>query len=82
MCRSHDNLIGLHGSIPWSVPEDRLYFKLATRAGILVMGRKTWEENGVHLPHARRTVVISGDEGFRESIKGRDKVMTARSLEE
>lgn len=69
-------VIGCSGSIPWDLPEDRAYFRRITSGGIVVMGRKTFEEIGIPLAD-RFHIVISRTRQF----SGRELV-TARSLDE
>jgi len=40
--------IGLNGSIPWDVAEDRAHFKRLTMGHPLLVGRKTFESFGSH----------------------------------
>lgn len=39
--------IGMNGSIPWNVPEDRLHFRTMTTGHAVVMGRKTFDSLGL-----------------------------------
>ena len=45
-----NRVIGCHGRIPWNIPEDMAYFKKLTTGNIIIMGRKTYEQIGSHLP--------------------------------
>jgi dihydrofolate reductase len=56
---SPSNLIGLNGSLPFIVPEDRKYFHDVTHQCVLIMGRHTFNESGIHLPHSKATIIIS-----------------------
>jgi dihydrofolate reductase len=57
-------LIGLNGSIPWDVPEDRWYFREITWGKIVVMGRRTAESLEQPLP-GRLNIVLSRGAVFR-----------------
>ena len=41
---SRNRIIGVNGGLPWSLPEDRKNFKALTTGKVLVVGRKTYEE--------------------------------------
>lgn len=58
---SRNQVIGLNGKIPWRLPEDRKLFKDLTRDRILVVGRRTFEEepNKCHISHVRHCIVVS-----------------------
>jgi len=36
-------VIGIHGSLPWHLPEDLAHFKRTTLGCPVIMGRKTWD---------------------------------------
>lgn len=38
-----NNCIGIHGKLPWHLPEDLKHFKELTTGKAVLMGRKTWE---------------------------------------
>lgn len=38
-----NNCIGINGTLPWDLPEDRQRFKMLTTGHVVIMGRKTWE---------------------------------------
>ncbi|GMH75697.1 hypothetical protein TL16_g06847 [Triparma laevis f. inornata] len=75
-------IIGLNGGIPWTLREDRDYFKNQTRDGALLMGRGTWEESKIHLPHSKATIVMSTNAFFREEMDSIPNVSTASSFAE
>lgn len=75
-------IIGLNGGIPWTLREDRDYFKNQTRDGALLMGRATWEESKIHLPHSKATIVMSTNAFFREKMDSIPNVSTASSFAE
>lgn len=58
-----NGVIGLDGKIPWDIPEDKAYFKKITSGGIVIMGRRTFEEIGFPLPD-RYNIVVSGRKNF------------------
>ncbi len=56
-----NNLIGVDGTLPWDLPEEREMFKALTRNKILVIGRRTFEEerNQRHISHCAHSIVVS-----------------------
>lgn len=62
-----NGVIGNKGRIPWQLPEDQQRFKEITQGGLLIMGRRTFEEIykkfGRGLP-GRETIVISKNSNF------------------
>ena len=62
VAHAHNNVIGNKGIIPWDLPDDRQHFKELTLGGVVIMGRRTFEEIykkfGKGLP-GRETIVIS-----------------------
>ena len=62
VAHAHNNVIGNKGIIPWDLPDDRQHFKELTLGGVVIMGRRTFEEIykkfGKGLPE-RETIVIS-----------------------
>jgi dihydrofolate reductase len=58
---SRNRVIGVHGGLPWKIPDDRRYFKDLTRNAVLVLGRRTLEEHPErrHVAHASHLVVLS-----------------------
>ena len=70
--------VGPDGKLPWSQPEDRAHFGRTTRGHPVIMGRRTWEEEGSPLPD-RVNVVIS-----RSFARPSDEasVLVARTLDE
>ncbi|PIP65707.1 hypothetical protein COU77_00420 [Candidatus Peregrinibacteria bacterium CG10_big_fil_rev_8_21_14_0_10_49_16] len=76
---SENNVIGKSGHLPWDLPDDRKYFRDATKGKPVIMGRKTYEslpENIRPMPD-RRNIVITRDKA--RSLLGCD---TVSSLEE
>lgn len=56
-----NRVIGIDGKLPWSAPKDRKIFTELTQDSILIIGRKTLEENPDlgHIDHAKHCIVIS-----------------------
>jgi dihydrofolate reductase len=60
---STNNVIGVHGELPWHISEDLRRFRELTTGKTLVMGRKTFDSIGQPLPK-RRNIVITRDPEF------------------
>ena len=60
-----NGVIGLNGTIPWNIPEDKKYFKKVTDGKIIIMGRKTFEGIGFSLPN-RVNIIISKEKYFHD----------------
>ncbi len=77
---SKNRVIGKDGKIPWSIRADMEHFKQITTGGVVIMGRRTFEEIlnklGSSLP-GRETIVLSSTRDFSGA-----HYQTARSLEE
>lgn len=73
---ARNNVIGCGGGIPWDIPEDRAFFRKMTSGGIIIMGRRTYEDIGRPLPD-RYNIVISQTKKFQGN-----SLQTAGSLEE
>src|SRR5436853_7228528 len=56
---SPENVIGLHGQVPWKHPGDMRRFKRVTAGGVVIMGRLTWESMASQPIPKRRNIVIS-----------------------
>jgi dihydrofolate reductase len=67
--------LGRAGKVPWSYPEDRAHFARTTRGHVVIMGRRTWEEEG--RPLADRTNIV-----VSRSFVAPTGVHAARSLDE
>lgn len=61
---AENGVIGLHGKIPWHLPEDFAHFKATTSGYILILGRTTHEGIGKPLPN-RITIVLTRDPDWR-----------------
>jgi dihydrofolate reductase len=55
---ARNGVIGLHGKIPWRLPDDQRFFKAVTTGHCVVMGRKTFDSIGRPLP-GRINLVLS-----------------------
>jgi dihydrofolate reductase len=62
------------GGLPWSIPEDTAYWKEKVTGGIMIEGRRCFEELGGAFPDTD-TIVLSRDRSFMPS-----GVLTAVSL--
>jgi len=54
---ARNGVIGLHGRLPWRLPDDLKRFRALTTAHAIVMGRKTWDSIGRPLPERQNIVV-------------------------
>lgn len=61
------NGIGMKGKLLYRVPEDLKRFKEMTLGSVVIMGRKTFEEIGMPLPH-RDNIVITSNPHFGKGI--------------
>ena len=73
---SENSVIGLHGNMPWRLPDDLKRFKALTTGHAVIMGRKTFDSIGRPLPN-RINIVITRDPQC--AIEG---VTVAHSLDE
>lgn len=74
---SENEVIGMDGNLPWRLPLDLKWFKMNTRNGVVIMGRKTWDSLPRHpLPH-RLNIVIS-----RQPRKSHDDTIWCTSFSE
>lgn len=55
---SENRVIGKNSRIPWHIPEDMKHFKTLTMNHVVIMGRKTYESIGKHLPD-RYNIVLT-----------------------
>jgi len=58
---ARNRVMGVNGQLPWNLPQDRKYFVDLTRDKILIMGRRTYEEQPTksHICHAAKNIVVS-----------------------
>ena len=62
-----NRVIGKNGQIPWNLPSDQQRFKEITLGGLVIMGRRTFEEIYKKFGHGlpgRETLVISKTQNF------------------
>ena len=78
---SIDGIIGVDGRLPWNLPRDREHFVDLTKGRVLVVGRKTFEEDktGSHVDHARLCIVVSSRSLVLKNNQ-KDRIRTARNL--
>ena len=77
--QAHNRAIGIHGTIPWHVPEDLALFKRVTSGHPVIMGRATWESLNPRfrpLP-GRLNIVLTTNTGYIA-----DGALTAGTLDE
>lgn len=73
---SMNRVIGLHGKIPWDLPEDLRRFKKLTSGNTVIMGRRTFQEIGKPLPN-RLNIIVSVSVVFSG-----ENLLAAHSLQE
>ena len=56
--RSRDYCIGVDGRLPWDLPDEYAHFERTTRGGVVVMGRKSYQDHQCVLPD-RLNIVIT-----------------------
>lgn len=71
-----NNGIGLGNQLLWHLPADLKHFKNITWAGVVIMGRKTFESVGKPLP-GRLNIVITSNAQWEHAT-----VLTAKNLDE
>ena len=76
---SRNRIIGINGKLPWSIPEDRTAFQALTKDKVLIIGRRTYEEesNERHIDHAKDCIVVSAS---AEESLGSSRIHVARSF--
>ena len=57
---SENNVIGNHGTLPWSLPDDLKHFRTVTEGHPVIMGRKTFASIGKPLPNRKNIVITRG----------------------
>jgi dihydrofolate reductase len=68
-----NGVIGNHGELPWSIPEDMKWFRERTKGRALIMGRKTYEAVEHPLPK-RLNVIVTRQKDYK--IKGNHDAQT------
>lgn len=78
---SKNGVIGVGGKLPWDLPSERQHFKNLTRGKILIIGRKTFEEEPdlCHISHAQRCIIVSGSLE-EDSLKQSPMLSLAKTL--
>lgn len=73
---SENDVIGVAGGLPWTLPDDLRHFKRETVGRPVIMGRKTFDELFQKPLPGRPNIVVS------RSMEPREGVTVARSLDE
>ena len=73
---AENNAIGKNNQLLWHLPNDLKFFKNTTWAGVVIMGRKTFESVNKPLPGRLNIVITSNPDWHYENVK------TAQSLEQ
>jgi len=74
---ARNRVIGKDGKLPWNIPEDSAFFLDSVKGGVVIEGRKGFEEHGGALPETD-TIVLSRNYAFRAEGEG---VLVASSLD-
>jgi dihydrofolate reductase len=61
---ANNQVIGIHNTLPWHLPEDLKRFRALTMGHHIIMGRKTYESLGRLLP-GRTTVIVTRNKDFQ-----------------
>lgn len=69
-------VIGINGQIPWSIPSEQQFFKRVTMGHTLIMGRITWQSLNNPLPGRNKIIVTSHD------LPEANNLQCARSLKQ
>ena len=64
---ARSGVIGRNGTIPWSIPEDWRHLLDSVRGGVMIEGRRCYEELGSAFPGAASTIVLTRDQTRRYS---------------
>ncbi len=73
---TRDRVIGINGTLPWSLPDDLRLFRRITLGNTIIMGRETFKAIGRPLPErhnivlSRRGAIIPGVEVCRSFLEG------------
>lgn len=73
---SDNNIIGVDGGLPWSLPDDLKHFKRSTLGRPVIMGRKTFDELFQKPLPKRPNIIVS------RTMEPTEGVTVARSLDE
>ena len=58
-----NRVIGRDGQLPWTLKDDLAHFKRTTMGRVMILGRKTFDENGTPLP-GRTSIVLTRDQNW------------------
>ncbi len=61
--RSENHCIGLDGELPWDLPDEFAHFTRTTTGGVVIMGRKTYQDHNSYLS-GRVNIVVSRNAGL------------------
>lgn len=73
--RSENYCIGRGGDLPWSLPDEFEHFTRTTSGGVIIMGRKTYQDHNSYLSNRINIVVSRSD-----NLEICSQVQSARSL--
>ena len=79
---SANGVIGRSGKLPWQlIPEDRKWLLEQIKEGVVILGRKSFEETAGPLPGVHATVVVTSRKeiGSTTTNQGGSGVVTTRS---
>jgi dihydrofolate reductase len=62
---AENGVIGIHGGLPWQIPDDLKRFKALTLGKPCIMGRKTWESLPRKPLPGRTNIVVTRDPEYR-----------------
>ncbi|WP_034550042.1 dihydrofolate reductase [Carnobacterium funditum] len=65
--QDENGIIGNHGTLPWTLPNDLNYFKKMTQENAVVMGRKTFEGMGKRPLPNRVNIILTTDQNYQAS---------------
>jgi dihydrofolate reductase len=65
---SKNGIIGWNGQLPWNLPDDRRQFVEKTKNKIMIIGRRTFQEQPdlSHIAHTSHTIIISNTLSLNE----------------
>ncbi len=76
---ANNRVIGMHNTLPWSLPADLRHFKELTLGKPIIMGRKTFESLGRPLP-GRTNIVISRQWGNNRKLGPGQELAAGQAL--
>lgn len=72
--RNKYGYIGKNGKLPWRSKEDFKHFKQKTKGGILIVGKRTWEDDLDQKPLPGRHMIVIG-EGYNTVFQAVQKAI-------